>query len=431
MTAKARRRLGVIAALTVFAVAAGFYTIRSRPVEPPEIDLAGVEPEVAQAVTAARDAVKSDPASAQTWGDLGLVLFAHALYAESRPCFTEAERLAPSDVRWPYYLGLAYLPGDPVSALPCLDRAVAHAGGAVAPRVRRAEVLLGLERWEEARAAFDDAYRRQPDHPRVALGLGHLAARDGAWDRVVALVTPLTDDPTCRQSARALLAEAAARTGDLAAARRHQAALDDLPKDEMWSDPYLETMSRRQVGPQARLRQAATLINLRAYSEAEAILLDLARADPRSVSVHLNLGRLYLAAGDATRAEAALEQTVRLDPRAPVPQFLLGSTRLRLGNPMGAEAAFRAAIVCQPDYAPAHYYLGQCLQQQNDSAGAIDAYRKAVRYRPNLAEAHRELGSALLSSGNRAAARAHLQDALRLQPDDLEAAALLKKAGRR
>src|SRR5688572_23652755 len=214
MTA-ARRRwvLGVIVAAA--AIAGGGYLIsRPRPPEPPAIDLAALDPEVAQAVRAAEDGVRSDPASADAWGELGIVLFAHSLYAESRVCFAEAERLAPTDYRWPYFQGLAYLPAEPDLAMPGLDRAVARCGQEVGPRVRRAEALLTLGRVEEAREVFEEVQRRPPGHPRAALALGQLAAQAGDWDRAVALLSPLTNDPNCRYAARTTLAEVAARRGD-------------------------------------------------------------------------------------------------------------------------------------------------------------------------------------------------------------------------
>jgi tetratricopeptide (TPR) repeat protein len=426
-----RRRFWVLALAGAVAAGGVYWGLRPRPPEPPAVDTDGLDPEVASAIETARAGVRSAPRSARAWGDLGILLFAHALDPPSLPCFAEAERLDPSDPRWPYYQGLIHLLDRPDRALEYLDRAVERAGRQVAPRVRRAEALLALDRWDEARAGFEDVRARQPDHPRAALGLAQLAARAGEWDRCVALLTPVTTEPSCRRAARGLLAEAAARRGDATAAAVHRAALEDLPPDVSWDDPYLEAAKARQRGLGRRLAWSGELINRGQHPEAEQILREILATHPKYAEAYLNLGKLYVGTGDRRRAAIALSEYLALIPNSPVGHFLLGSVRFEQGDLVRAEESFRTATALQPDYAPAHFYFGECRRKKNDTRAAIAAYREAVRYRPNLVEAHIALGSALLNAGEPDAARAHLLNALRLKPDDPEMARLLKQSERR
>ena len=107
------------------------------------------------------------PRSAAAWGELGMILFAHDLYADAAPVLGRAEQLDAADPRWPYLQGLALLFSDPEAVLPCLQRAAARAGRELAPTVRLAEALLEQGQVEEAAQHFQRVLERQPDHPRA------------------------------------------------------------------------------------------------------------------------------------------------------------------------------------------------------------------------------------------------------------------------
>src|SRR5439155_10747877 len=95
------------------------------------VDLAGVDPEVAAAITAAQNAVARNPRSAASWGRLGMVLQAHQFRSEATASFAQAERLDPTDPRWPYHQALELLISAPDAGLARLERAV-ELGGRVA-----------------------------------------------------------------------------------------------------------------------------------------------------------------------------------------------------------------------------------------------------------------------------------------------------------
>ena len=65
----------------------------------------------------------------------GKVLRAHDFEDECCFCFAQAERLDPTEPRWPYYRGLTLVLSDPAKGLACLQRAVDVLGdGPLAPR---------------------------------------------------------------------------------------------------------------------------------------------------------------------------------------------------------------------------------------------------------------------------------------------------------
>src|SRR5207249_71855 len=113
------------------------------------VDLAGADPGVAAAVTAAQKAVERQPASAAAWGRLAMVLQAHDFRSEATRCFAQAERLDPANPRWPYHQALDLLISAPDAGLARLERAVALDGPVSAPRLLLGEVLLAQGRGEE------------------------------------------------------------------------------------------------------------------------------------------------------------------------------------------------------------------------------------------------------------------------------------------
>jgi len=129
---------GAAAALLAGSVA--LYVAQAQPwISPPAVARAEVEPAVWAAIESARQAVKESPRSAEAWGRLGMVLFAHRFPADALTCFQNAERRDGRDPRWPYYLGMAQAVTDPDGAIQHWQSAVELAGAGVdAPRLRLA-----------------------------------------------------------------------------------------------------------------------------------------------------------------------------------------------------------------------------------------------------------------------------------------------------
>src|SRR5207244_3778554 len=111
-------------AILLAAGALGWYGWRKlNAPAPPEVVLEGDDPELAEAVEAARGKVKRSPYSADAWGQLGMLLRGVRLPDPAAVCFAQAARFEPRNPRWHYLHGEAFLPGDPEAALPPLRRA--------------------------------------------------------------------------------------------------------------------------------------------------------------------------------------------------------------------------------------------------------------------------------------------------------------------
>jgi tetratricopeptide (TPR) repeat protein len=422
-----RKLLWLVALAVVVAVgAAAAYRLRPTP-SPPAIELSGLDPEVADAIRTTRRGVEEHPRSAAAWGRLGMVLFAHDLHAESLPCLEQAERLDPSDVRWPYYQGLILLLREPSAGLAPLRRAAGRGGRERAPCLRLAEALLAQDRPDEAEPLFRDVLETDPGHPRAELGLGQVAYRRGELRPSLAHLAAAATSPLARKAARATLAEVCERLGDSDRAEAERRQVAELPADRPWPDPLIQQVERLQTGLLNRLDTAATLFEQGRPDEAADLLGEVTRDHPESARGRLDLGRVLIRLGRLDEAEAELRAGLRLDPGAVNGHFLLGGVRVLRKDDVEAEACYRRVIGLKPTHFLAHYQLGQCRLRQSDEAGAAEAFRAALRARPNMTEAHVALAEVLLKQGRRDEARAHLEDALSLAPGHEKARQLLAK----
>src|SRR5262249_30843390 len=140
----------------------------SRMPDPPVPDLASAEPDVADAIEAARAPAAANPRSAAAWGHLGMVLHVHDYLPEAERCYAQAGKLDSIDPRWPYLEGLTQL-HDPVNfgaGLGSLERAVELSGDLPAPRLRLGEALLEQGRLDEAERHFRHVLEREPTNAR-------------------------------------------------------------------------------------------------------------------------------------------------------------------------------------------------------------------------------------------------------------------------
>jgi tetratricopeptide (TPR) repeat protein len=410
----------------------GWYLWPRGP-RPPVLKLEGIDPRVVEALKKAQAAVEARPRSAQAWGDLGELLVASDLYAEGLVCLRQAERLEPTEVRWPYLQGFALLLYDPDAAVAPLTRATQVDPRAITPRLRLAETLLDRDDLDGAEKLFRAILDRSPDNARARLGLGLILQRRDNWADSVPQLEKAAGSPFARKTANAALAVSHLRLGDTVTAERHRREADDAPRDPGWPDTYRDSIQALRVSLPARIDHADGLLAQEQFEPAIQLLQEVLAEQPTSDEARLKLAQAYIRAGDPGAAKKELHKLVTDYPDLPDGHFLLGMVLLQWtkGSEADAEGEFRKAIELRPGFAMAHYNLGRCLQQQGKLGPARQAYEDALRHRPQLIIGHLSLARLLRDQGDRPAAREHLQQVLRLQPDEPEAKKLLAEEDRR
>jgi tetratricopeptide (TPR) repeat protein len=386
-------------------------------IDPPALDLAKVDPAVRRLIEERLSEVRKTPRSADAWGTLAIVLD-NNLFEQALPCFAQAERLDPTNPRWPHYQGITLLRSDPGAALPRFQRATQLAGDAASPsRLRLAELYLQLGRFEEARAEFETLLKADAKLPWAHLGLARLAFHEGKPDQSRRhLLVPLSV-PMTAKSALLLSAEINAREGNAAAARQDLAKAMDLQRAPDWPDPFVRDALQYQAGQAALVRKAEMLCDMRRLPEATKLLQEVVREYPESKAGWTLMGWALMQQGRPGDAEKCLHAALKIDADVATPLVYLGMIRATSKDSAGAKDYFRRAIDKKPDSFEAHFNLGQCLKEEKDLPGAIAELRKAVDCQPFNARAHAQLGELLLDNHREDDASFHLQEAITLNPN--------------
>ena len=121
-----------------------------------------------------------------------------------------------------------------------------------------------------------------------------------------------------------------------------------------------------------------------------------------------------LEAASPAEARHAYEQALALDPALADAHVNLGRLFHAAGETAPAEAHYQAAIGHAPDDAIAHFNLGGLLEDTGRAPAAVESYQRALAADPDFADAHYNLGLLLDRLGRRTAAMAHLRTARRL-----------------
>jgi len=331
-----RRRKRVAMALlggVVLAVGLGGYWWRYQsPERPPLIDLTNADPAVATVIANARRLVQQSPRSAAAWGKLGMVLFAHEMYADCAAVLAEAERLDPGELRWPYLRGLALVLQQPDDGIAALKRAADIPSPSLTARLRLAEELWKLDRIDEAEAIFGELIGVSPNNPRVLLGQGQILARRGELTQAIEPLSRAAQDPMSRRAAHAALAEAHRRLGRVEDAEAHGKRAAELEADVPWPDPILAETEALRTGLLPRIEQTLRLSDDQRYNEALALIAEVLRDHPQSDAAYLTQAQVFVAAGgNAESAERAARRAITLNPRLAAAHRLLGEVRLGAG----------------------------------------------------------------------------------------------------
>jgi tetratricopeptide (TPR) repeat protein len=446
-TARRRRRwVLVVAVVALAAVVVAGWCLRPARTQPPLP--AGIEdPEVKEAIDAARQPVLNEPGSAAAWGRLAKVLLAQLFDREADACFAEAARLDPTDPRWPYGRAVIALKRRP-EGVPALLRQALDAAGANWPvyrsviNFRLAEALLDAGQLAEAEEYFRTAQAHDPGDRHAALGLGLIAQARGDDATARQLLTAAAESPYARKYATMQLAALARHRGDTATAAALEEEIARLPNDAAWPDPLMDEIADMRVGQRAFERRVRQLEGASQHAEAAELYLKRIEKKPAAelyVGAGFNLARLR----EYDRALPLLREAVRLEPDSAKAQYTLAlvlfsrAEREWLTTPgspalleMFREArdhARRAAEI-RPGHAKSYLFWGLSLKFLGQPEAAIAPLKMGLACAPSDLELQLGMGRALLDARRPNEAEPYLETARRLSPpNDLRAAEELER----
>jgi tetratricopeptide (TPR) repeat protein len=360
----------------------------------------------------------STPATdlAAAYGEMGKLLMAAAFGEAAESCLLNAQRLAPDDARWPYYLGHVYKEkGATAESTSSFERALHLRPDDVPTLVWLGDTYLAEDRPDLAEPKFARALRLQPRSVAALAGLGRarLARREYA-SAVQYLEQALALD---RQAGvvHYSLAMAHRGLGDLAKAEFHlqQAGKGDIAVP----DPLMQLV-------RGMLRSAASFESLgiqaleRGDSAAAATYfrqgIELA---PDSASLHHRLGTALFLAGDARGGQDEFDAALRLAPDYALAHYSLGVLMVSAGRYPEAVQRLSTAVQHDPDYVEARLLLGEVLRHTGRPDESLPHYAHVIKVDPRVAEAQLGYALALVSLGRYQQARDRLTDATTVHPD--------------
>jgi tetratricopeptide (TPR) repeat protein len=427
--------IGVVLLLAGSAAGVWWWRRPARPPVPPQPQEIA-DPEVAQAVTQARQRVLNKPFDANAWGHFGMVLQAHELLPEADQCYVEAAHLDPNAPNWPYGRGLIALTKESDRAVPLLRQALALAGHSGPPydsaiRLQLAEALLERQQLDEAEQLLQEESRRQPQEPRVVFDLAMVAENRGDAKTARELLLSLRDNPLTHKRVLSQLAALARADMDSKTAARYENEVESLPDDPAWKDPLWEEISRLQVGHHARRRMIAQYEWEHNYRQVAELYLQEIQVDPTAWG-YAAAGTYLCRSGEYKSGLFYLREALRLDSNNAfghnqmAEALYIRAEAMSAHTPPSEEAQMlfheaiehaRKTTELQPTRASAYYFWGMSLMFLGDPAAALRPLQHGVECAPTDFQLQLALGQVLLELGRLPEAEEHLNNARDQAPE--------------
>ena len=344
------------------------------------------------AVTRKMHDAATEPSDLGTaFGELGMVLHAAEYHDAAEPCYLNAQALAPTEIRWPYYLGDLYKSqGKMDKAEASFKRVLELRPDDLATLIWLGRLYLDQGRPGEAAPLFTKADALAPRTVAVLAGLGRVAlARQDYAQAAKQLDEALTIDPEA-ESLHYPLAMAYRGLGQLDKAQPHLRQWRN--RDIFVPDPLQQDLDL--------LLESALSYELRGVRELEA------RNWPAAAG--------FFRKGFAlTHENSSLRRSL---------QHKLGTALYLSGDARGAEEQFEGVVRSSPEggidesTAKAHYSLGVLMMSSGRSQQGIEHLSAAVKYQPNYVEARLVLADALRRSRRAEASLVHYREAITMNP---------------
>ncbi|CAK0772482.1 putative Tetratricopeptide repeat protein [Azospirillaceae bacterium] len=322
--------------------------------------------------------------------------------------------------------------GERISAIHCLERAVAHQPCFVEAWANLGAFRLAGKDEEGAIIAFQQALYLNPDHIISLLNLGRLQKKRGAlieaeicFRRVLAcqpsaidvhihLATILEDLKQFAESAIHYRVVLQTESDDECRTEKKRAATAGLGRvlallnqpEEAWrvwsllmEPPFMGTTA---FDAAERTEHHNFAIRLRDMGRPDLAIACLERLTtfPPEIGLFLfTLGDVYATTNQPQKARKAWERAVQIDPQLAAAHYNLGNLHMAEGRWDKADVCYRRAADANPDLADAWFNLGVTLDYRVQDTAAIEAYRQAIAIQPDHASAHYNLGLALLRLG--------------------------------
>ena len=279
----------------------------------------------------------------------------------------EAVAKCLDDASLQYWLTHAYFDEERFAeALSAIDQAIALEGERPSYLCIRGDVLLGLERFEEAIRDAQAVLDAEPDHWH-------------SFEQMIDAAVALGRPEDAEVYAKELVRLAPTKPQALLAASEFHRSQDRLDQALELIDKALEIDTGNQ---RARHLRGLVLFDMSDYRRANEELRRVASRQPNSVSAHCRLSDSLLLSGEWEEAIDVAERLIEIDPAHSHAHLVRGRALIELDRPADAVAALDELLPTDDchsllfaasrvrgigDYASAGRYLDRVAELQPDS----------------------------------------------------------------
>ncbi len=413
-------------------------------------ELAGYDDALVAHLEAARADVLSRPREADAWVHLGMLFEAHLMLQLAEASYAVAVQLDDGDPRTWYRLAVMQgKNGNVEAALGSYERLESLEDYGPGWR-RKGWLLLGAGQPREASYAFERAEALSPGDPVAHLGRVEVLLEVDKPEEALGTLELIGPIPP---ASRALFH----RLRGLALSRlsRFEEAEPELLKGRgartSGPDPWMKEVAALKVGASAILLQANRKIESGQLEAALQQLRLLEEGDPDDPRIFVQKGRVLDRLGDWSGSAAALSRASELSPDDLGLALAMASAMVKAGEVDGALVAAERLIELDPQSAGAHelradLYLGEgrgqdamaavahsrelgvqtaslevtagkAALEMGDAARALPAFEAAISLDPASADGLAGKALAALGLGEGAVATAAVEGLRRVDPD--------------
>jgi tetratricopeptide (TPR) repeat protein len=362
---------------------------------------------------------------ARSYGEMGMLLMAAEFFEAAEPCLLNAQALASTDVRWPYYLGHVYKStGDSKKAAEYFQRALQLKPDELATLVHLGRLSLDLGQPDAAEALFTKAVSLPPRSVAALAGLGQAALAKQEYARAVThLEEALSLDPES-VSIHSPLAMAYRGLGDLGKAEAHLKQWRN--RDILVPDPLKQDLDLLLESGLSYELRGIRAFEANEWAAAVGFFRKGVELTPGTTqlgrSLRHKLGTALFLNGDVEGARKQFDEVVRLAPEGrdestAKAHYSLGVLAASTGRGDEAIERFSRAVEYQPNYVEAYQGLADALRRAGRVEASLPNYELALKINPRATPARLGYALALVRLRRYAAARDWLNEAMTLQPD--------------
>ncbi|MCP4201420.1 MAG: tetratricopeptide repeat protein [bacterium] len=438
----ANRRLAYLLALAMLALGG---CDRGRAPDPesrldafdlleiPHPSLAGTDTAVQEQVREHRArveepaAIQDAPATAEAYGDLGLVYVLYDFVQAAEVCFENARRLAPDDFRWLYLLGYAHkLGGELEEAVAFFEQSLELRPDFLSAILRLGRAYFDLGDHDSAQTWFEKSLAVEPS-AAASEGLGKIAVARGDFPAAVEHFTRALEQQPNASSLRYALGQAYQRSGRTEEAKRELELSGDAPVSI--PDPIISPLAVAGESAQFFLIQAGEALEDQNYEVAAAAYERALEKEPTNFGAYRSRSFALQQLGDLDGAigslEAGLTEGTTGDPakdaqeRAELHRVLGGFKALDRRD-VDAVTHFQESLRLEPDQPDVRMKLANALARVGRFEAALPEYTSVLESHPELApDILVRRATALVNLDRGAEALEDFERAVALRPDDL------------